>query len=162
MLPGWSISLSPVHCTKSIYCVDSTLGPMPFCAHCTGEGHCFFVPFLLIFRHLQHLHRTIASTSPSCAGLFPPLPLPHSPDLCCALPPAGACSCPGPLWGAGSLHPLSPNSLPSLWAQWVPGSSEQASPPVLAAGRRLLRFLTLWPVAQRWSSPPRPSLSCPR
>ena len=34
----------------------------------------------------------------------------------------------GPLWGAGSPHPLSPISLPSLWAQWVPGSSKQASP----------------------------------
>ena len=47
-------------------------------------------------------------------------------------------------------------------AQWVPGSSEQASPPALAAGRRLLWFLSLWPIGQRWTSPPPPSLSCPR
>ena len=68
----------------------------------------------------------------------------------------------GPLWGAGSPHPLSPSSLLSHWPQYVPGSSQQASPPVLAAGPRLLRFLTLWPVGQRWTSPQPPSLSCPR
>ena len=67
-----------------------------------------------------------------------------------------------PLWGAGSPHPLSPSSLPSLWPQYVPGSSQQASPLVLAARCRLLRFLTLWPVGQRWTSPQPPSLSCPR
>ena len=68
----------------------------------------------------------------------------------------------GPLWGAGSPHVLSPSSLPSLCAQCVPGSSQQASCPLLAAGRHLLRFLTLRPIAQGWTSPPPPSLSCPR
>ena len=63
----------------------------------------------------------------------------------------------GPLWGAGSPHPLSPSSLLSLWPQYVPGSSQQASLRVLAS-----RFPTLWPVRQRWTSPPPPSLSCPR
>ena len=62
----------------------------------------------------------------------------------------------GPLWGAGSPHPLSPSSLLSLWPQYVPGSSQQASPRVLAARCRLLRFLTLWPVEQRWTSPQPP------
>ena len=63
---------------------------------------------------------------------------------------------------AGSPHPLSPSSLLSLWPQYVPRSSQQASPRILAARRCLLRFLTLWPVGQRWTSPPPPSLSCPR
>ena len=48
---------------------------------------------------LTLLHCATASSSPSCAGLFPPLPLPHSPDLCCVLPPAGASSCPWPTLG---------------------------------------------------------------
>ena len=82
---------------------------------------------------LTLLHSPTASSSPSCAGLFPLL---HSPDLCCVLSPAGASSCPGPLLGAGSPHPLSPSSLPSLWAQCVPGSSQQASSPLLGAVSR--------------------------
>ena len=143
MLPGWPISSSLVHRTKSIYSVDSTLSPMPFCAHRTGESHSFFVPFLLIFliscistaplplaahpaldsSHLSHL-----LTRQTCAVLILLQGLPH------AL---------GPLWGAGSPHPLYPSSLPYLWAQCVPGSSQQASPPLLAAGNRILRYLTL-------------------
>ena len=84
---------------------------------------------VLASSHLSHF-----LTRLTCAVLFLLQGLPH------AL---------GPLWGAGSPHPLSPSSLPSLWPQYVPGSSQQASPPVLAAGPRLLRFLTLWPVGQR-------------
>ena len=92
--------------------------------------------------HLSHF-----LTRLTCAVLFLLQGLPH------AL---------GPLWGAGSPHPLSPSSLPSLWPQYVPGSSHQASSRVLSARRRLLQFLTLWPVGQRWTSLPAPTLSCPR
>jgi len=134
------------------------LGPFPACV----TVWTLMPPSDPVAHLLTLFHCATASSSPSCAGLFPPLPLPHSPDLCCALPPAGLPHALGPLLGAGSPHPLSPSSLPSLWAQCVPGSSQQASSPLLAAGRRLPRFLTLWPIGQRWTSPPPPSLSCPR
>ena len=63
---------------------------------------------MLASSHLSHF-----LTRLTCAVLFLLQGLPHA--LC-------------PLCGAGSPHPLSPISLPSLWAQWVPGSSKQASP----------------------------------
>ena len=87
---------------------------------------------------LTLLHCATASSCSSCAGRIPPLPVPHSPGLRCALPPEGASSCPGPTLGAGSPHPLAPSSLTPLWAQCVPRRSEQSSP----AGRDRLTFLT--------------------
>lgn len=63
----------------------------------SGTGGCFWA--LSVCSHLAHLHRATASSCSSCAGHIPPLPVPHSPGLRCALPPAGASSCPGPTLG---------------------------------------------------------------
>ena len=102
----------------------------------SGTGGCFWA--LSVSSHHAHLHRATASSCSSCAGRIPPLPVPHSPGLRCALPPEGASSCPGPTLGAGSPHPLALSSLTPLWAQCVPRRSEQSSP----AGRDRLTFLT--------------------
>ena len=90
--------------------IEPVIEPFPVCH--SGTGGCFWA--LSVCSHLAHLHRATASSCSSCAGRIPSLPVPHSPGLRCALPPAGASSCPGPTLGAGSPHPLAPSSLPSL------------------------------------------------
>ena len=127
-------------------CLPFSTAPLPVAAH-----------HALASSHLSHF-----LTRLTCAVLILLQGLPHRLTYAVLFLLQGLPHALGPLWGAGSPHPLSPSFLPSLWAQCVPGSSQQVSLPVLAARRRLLGVLTLWPVAQRWTSPPPPSLSCPR
>ena len=102
--PNWQFTLEPLTAipTQTIIQVPCRLHPFARCLPGPGsfssksDSLDSDAPSDPGAHLLTFLHCATASSSPSCAGLFPPLPLPHSPDLCCALPPAGASSCPLP------------------------------------------------------------------